>query len=194
MVLPMLCPALQAAQLDEPVLRAYLRYLQRGLFSSFSPPSGMETAHQLFLRLALLDGEAGGGGGSTAQGGRGGTSGGGTGGGSGVGAAGSSAPLQGAAGGSTQLAAASGEAALGGAAQAAGPEAQQPPLNSSYHVYASAGVQGRGAQGRLFHAEYALVLAACSPLVWLQPEALHEVRWSAVQCNGVAWHHMAGCV
>lgn len=64
-------------------------------------------------------------------------------------------------------------AAAGASADAEQPLHQQPSSRppSGYLHY---GTAPRGKA--LFHPDYALLLTACAPLVWLTPEALHEVR------------------
>lgn len=131
---------LQAAQLDEPGLRSYLQYLQRGLLASFTPPAELESMHRLFLRLASLpaDGE----------------------------------DLQ-PAGGGSDGSAPQAHGAAGAETQADQPvDFCAPGLAPSSYLHYGAAPRGKA----LFHPDYALLLTACSPLVWLTPEALHEVR------------------
>ena len=154
------CPPFQAAQLDDGGLREYLAHLQQGLFSTFAPPAELESTHRLFQRLALPPNGA--------------------------------PPGPGGASGAAAAAAAA-NGARGGQGEAPGPDApavqrqqqrQQPgrepeppqqvlqqQQQAPYAFYGSAS----GASS-LFHPDYVALLGACAPLVWLQPEGLHEVR------------------
>lgn len=85
--------------------------------------------------------------------------------------------LQPAAGGGSSVAPQAHEPALNdvtGASPGAGqPSEQQAPRRPpSAYLHYGAALRGRP----LFHPDYALVLAGCAALVWLTPDALHEVR------------------
>ncbi|KAL4428576.1 hypothetical protein ABPG77_008888 [Micractinium sp. CCAP 211/92] len=136
----------EAAQLDEPGLRSYLQYLQRGLLASFTPPAELESMHRLFLRLASLpaDGE----------------------------------DLQ-PAGGGSDGSAPQAHGAAGAVTQADQPvEYCAPGLAPSSYLHYGAAPRGKA----LFHPDYALLVTACSPLVWLTPEALHELL-AGLECS-----------
>ena len=164
---------LQAAQLDDAGLREYLQYLQGGLFAGFAPPPELELAHRLFQRLALPPEEAAGGIGGVGD--------------AAAGAGASTAQQPPAQQQQQQV-----EQQDGAQRQDRGqPEReQQQPANTGgaapYTFYGTA--QGKALQRQLFHPDYVALLVACSPLVWLLPESLHEVRWGWVvgSCLGCA--------
>lgn len=160
-----LSDALQAAQLDDGGLRAYLQYLQSGLFASFAPPPELESVHRLFTRLALPPEEEGGGSGGAGAG-------------SGAGAA-----QQQQQNGRRQGQIERGEQLEPqGRQQTQQRQAQQQQEQepsqaggaAAYTFYGTA--QGKAIRRQLFHADYVALLVACSPMVWLLPESLHEVR------------------
>ncbi|PSC75815.1 TATA box-binding -associated factor RNA polymerase I subunit B [Micractinium conductrix] len=156
----------EAAQLDQPRLRCYLQYLQRGLFAAFAPPPDLEGVHQLLQRLALLNEEE-----ERAEAGAGAGAAGWPAGDGGAAAAGTAgAGQQAAAGKQQQQQQEQGDAAAGTAEQAPGGAPA-----AGYLLYGTVRRRAGGAQRALFHPDYAMVLTACAPLVWLQPEALHSL-------------------
>lgn len=141
----------QAAQLDESQFRAYMQYLQRGLLADCGPPPDLETAHQLFQRMALVDGVGAGG---VRQGG----------------SAGSGArhALQREADRQQQ------QQQQQEQLQEHRAQQEQPPSHAYPFFGASVWHKHRG----MLPADYVLLLTPCAALVWLVPEALHEVgRW-----------------
>lgn len=151
---------LQAAQLDDRGFRAYLHYLQTGLFASFSPPPELETFHQLFRRLALPPGGEDG---------------------NGEGAAGGAAQQQHHQQQQVQQREQEVDQPPAAGAQQQEQQVVQQGPRTSYTFYG--GTQGKALRKQLFHPEYVALLAACSPLVWLLPEGLHEVRSATVHAR-----------
>ncbi|EFN51697.1 hypothetical protein CHLNCDRAFT_54966 [Chlorella variabilis] len=137
-----------AAQLDESQFRAYMQYLQRGLLADCGPPPDLETAHQLFQRMALVDGVGAGG---VRQGG----------------SAGSGArhALQREADRQQQ------QQQQQEQLQEHRAQQEQPPSHAYPFFGASVWHKHRG----MLPADYVLLLTPCAALVWLVPEALHEL-------------------
>jgi hypothetical protein len=167
---------LQAAQLDGPRLRAYLTYLRRGLLADCAPPPELQTIHRLFERLALppeppAAGEQAGGSGEQA-----GDDVGGGGGGGGEEPMAVDAPQPGSSA-AEELAGSvegqpGGEWTEGRAGEAEVESAGGGGAPRTGYLFYAPGAASKA----LFHPDYALLLTACAPLVWLAPEALHEVR------------------
>ncbi|PRW59254.1 fanconi-associated nuclease 1-like protein isoform X1 [Chlorella sorokiniana] len=175
----------EATQLDDAGLQAYLKYLQDGLFASYAPPPELESVHRLFTQLALLPGEDDGGGGS----------------GGGTGAVQQQQQQQQQAQQQQQQQQAQQQQQQqavpqngrrqdqpeeGAQQQQQSQQQQQEPLQENhqgggapYMFYGTA--RGKARQKELFHQEYVALLVACSPLVWLLPEALHDVVSSLEQ-------------